>query len=94
MHWPTGAQGRGVLLTADVISVAADTRYVSFLRSFPNYLPLGKYAIDRIEDLLAPYDFDRIYGGWWHSVIDSSAKAALAESAKRYKQAIDGIYAA
>jgi hypothetical protein len=40
LHWAAGAEGRGVLLTADTINVVADRRYVSFMHSFPNLIPL------------------------------------------------------
>lgn len=92
LHWGAGAAGRGVLLTADVVSVAMDARYVSFLRSFPNYLPLGRRSIERIARLLEPLAFARIYGGWWHSTVAGDAKAALARSAARYLDAIEGRY--
>lgn len=92
LHWRDGTDGRGVLLTADIASVAADTRYVSFLRSYPNYIPLGRASVERIAATLEPYDFERIYGGWWHSVIAQDAKAALRRSATRYLAAIDGHY--
>lgn len=92
LHWRAGARGRGVLLTADVVSVAMDTRYVSFLRSFPNYLPLGGASVERIMRMLDPLQFERIYGGWWHSTVKGDARRALERSARRYLDAIDGIY--
>jgi hypothetical protein len=39
LHWPEGAEGRGVLLTGDIINVVQDRRYVSFMYSFPNLVP-------------------------------------------------------
>ena len=47
LHWPTGANGKGALLTGDIITVVQDRRYVSFLRSYPNLIPLGASAIRR-----------------------------------------------
>jgi len=35
-----------------------------------------------------PFDFDRIYGGWWDSIVASDAKAAVKRSAERYIKAI------
>ena len=40
-HWPAGANGKGALLTDDIIQVVQDRRYVSFMRSYPNLIPLG-----------------------------------------------------
>lgn len=38
LHWPAGAGGNSVLLTGDTIQVVSDRRYVSFMRSYPNYI--------------------------------------------------------
>src|SRR4051812_14213411 len=35
MHWPTGAEGKGVLLTGDILQVCMDRRHVSFMSSYP-----------------------------------------------------------
>ncbi len=35
LHWPAGANGKGALLTGDIIQVVRDRRYVSFMRSYP-----------------------------------------------------------
>ncbi len=42
LHWADGADGRGALLTGDTIYVVQDRRYVSFMRSFPNLIPLNE----------------------------------------------------
>src|SRR5579872_6335721 len=36
LHWPAGADGRGILLSGDTISVAADRNWTSFMYSYPN----------------------------------------------------------
>src|SRR3989449_10194479 len=64
LHWPAGANGKGALLTGDIITVVQDRRYVSFLRSYPNLIPLGSTAICRIIGAIKPFSFDHIYGGW------------------------------
>src|SRR5947209_13532059 len=40
LHWAQAVEGRGALLTGDVIQVGADRRSVSFMYSYPNYIPL------------------------------------------------------
>lgn len=35
LHWPSGAHGRGVLLTGDTITVVQDRDWVSFMWSYP-----------------------------------------------------------
>jgi glyoxylase-like metal-dependent hydrolase (beta-lactamase superfamily II) len=88
LHWPAGANGKGALLSGDIIQVVADRRYVSFMRSYPNLIPLGAAAILRILDTIAPYSFEQIYGAWWRANVLSNAKAAIERSAKRYLHAI------
>lgn len=78
----------GDLLTGDVIQVVADRKHLSFMYSFPNYIPLNAKAVRRIGAAVEPYDFDSIYGAWWGFMILSNAKAALAKSVKRYLRAI------
>jgi hypothetical protein len=88
MHWPAGAGGRGALLAGDIVQVAQDRRWVSFMYSFPNYIPLPASEIDRIASALEPYAFDRIYGAWWDRNVASDAKAAFWRSVERYKKAL------
>jgi len=88
LHWPTGPNDKGALLTGDIITVVQDRRYVSFMRSYPNLMPLGAAAIHRILETIEPFSFDQIYGGWWKAKVLSDAKAAVARSAERYLRAI------
>jgi glyoxylase-like metal-dependent hydrolase (beta-lactamase superfamily II) len=88
LHWPAGASGKGALLTGDIITVVQDHRYVSFMRSYPNLIPLGPAAMRRIVERIEPFSFDQIYGGWWSANVLSDAKAAVSRSAERYLHAI------
>ena len=90
LHWDGGADGRGVLLTGDTLPVVADRRYVSFMRSYPNYVPLPASAVRRIVERVSPLTFDRIYDGWWTSVLESDANAAVLRSAERYAHWVNG----
>lgn len=84
LHWPAGADGRGALLTGDIIQVVQDRQYVSFMRSYPNLIPLGPAAIHRIVETIEPFAFEQIYGAWWKANVLADAKAAVARSAERY----------
>lgn len=84
LHWPAGAAGRGALLTGDIIMVAQDRRYVSFMYSYPNMIPLPARAVRRIVAAVEPFAYDRIYGAWWERVVSADAQAAVARSAARY----------
>jgi hypothetical protein len=88
LHWPAGVEGKGVLLSGDILQVVSDRRYVSFMYSYPNLIPLPAAAVRRIVASVDPYPFDRIYGAWWERVVGTGAKAAVARSAERYIAAI------
>ncbi len=88
LHWSAGAQGQGALLTGDTIYVVADRRFVTFMYSYPNLIPLRAASIQRIATLLEPYAFERIYSAWFGSAIKEQAKAAVARSVTRYLNAI------
>lgn len=83
VHWAAGAAGAGALLTGDTITVGPDG-YVSFMRSYPNLIPLPADQLYRIRAAVAPYPYERVYGGWWPRVIDSGGKEAVRYSAERY----------
>lgn len=90
LHWRGGANGKGVLLCGDTIYVVADRRYVSFMRSYPNLIPLAAPAVRQIVERVRSFQFDRIYSAWFGAVLKENAKAALDLSAQRYIRAIAG----
>jgi hypothetical protein len=88
LHWPGGTGGRGALLTGDVVQVVLDRRYVSFMRSYPNLIPLSAGAVAKIIASIEPFAFEQIYGAWWQRNVLSDGKVALIRSAERYLHAI------
>jgi glyoxylase-like metal-dependent hydrolase (beta-lactamase superfamily II) len=84
LHWAAGAEGRGALLVGDTVQVVRDRRFVSFMRSYPNLIPLPATTVMRIAEILEPLPFDRVYGGWWDLVVEASAAEAVQASARRY----------
>lgn len=83
LHWPAGAEGRGALLSGDIIQVAADRRSAGFMRSYPNWIPLGPSAVRRIAEAAAPFAFERVYGAWWDRAILADGRAAVDRSVAR-----------
>jgi hypothetical protein len=83
LHWPGGAEGRGALLSGDIIQVAADRRSAGFMRSYPNWIPLGPSAVRRIADAVAPFAYERVYGAWWDRAILADGRAAVERSVAR-----------
>jgi hypothetical protein len=88
LYWRVAAEGKGALFTGDVVMVAMDRRSVSFMYSFPNYIPLNAAAVRHVADVVTPLAFDRIYGAWWGRNIASDAKALFGASVERYLAAI------
>jgi hypothetical protein len=90
LHWAGGAEGKGALLSADQPMVCMDRRWVTFLYSYPNMIPLGASAIRRIVSDLRPFAFERVYGGFPGRIVDRDGKGAVERSAERYLRAING----
>lgn len=90
LYWPAGAEGKGVLLTGDILQVVSDRRYVSFMYSYPNLIPLPASKVRQIVAAVEPFPFDRIYGAWWERIVATDAKAAVHRSAERYIAALEG----
>jgi hypothetical protein len=83
LHWPAGAEGRGALLAGDIIQVSADRKTAGFMRSYPNWIPLGANGVRRIAAAAAPFPFERVYGAWWDRCILADGKQAVAYSVER-----------
>lgn len=87
LHWAQGAGGRGALLSGDIVQVGPDKK-VSFMRSYPDLIPLDARSVQHIADVLEPWRFDPIYGAWWERIIATGGKHAMAYSVRRYLRAI------
>ncbi|HEX4307345.1 MAG TPA: hypothetical protein VHZ54_15020 [Solirubrobacterales bacterium] len=88
LHWPAGAEGRGALLTGDILQVVADRRWLTFMRSYPNLIPLPAAKVEAMAAAVEPLRFDRIYGAWFDRFIATDAHAAVRRSAERYVRAV------
>ena len=84
-------EGRGALLTGDIIQVVMDRRFVSFMHSYPNLIPLSPAAVSKILERIEPFAFEQIYGGWWKRNVLSEGKSAISRSVDRYLHAIDAL---
>jgi hypothetical protein len=88
LHDAAGANGKGVLYAGDNLQVCQDRRFVSFMRSYPNYIPLNAPAVERIAAAVEPFGFERIYGAFAHRNVSEHGKEAVARSVERYLSAI------
>jgi hypothetical protein len=84
MHWARGCEGRGALLSGDLLQVVLDRKHLGFMRSYPNYIPLGAAAVRTIAERVMPFDYDAIYGAFWNRVIPKDAKRAMQVSVARH----------
>jgi glyoxylase-like metal-dependent hydrolase (beta-lactamase superfamily II) len=80
----------GLLLVGDTMFITPGADRVSFIWSAPNRLPLPEGETRRAVQAVAPYAFERMYGGWWTPVIRADAKAILERSAARYVEILHG----
>ena len=85
---------RGALLTGDVVQLIPDRTHVSFMRSYPNIIPLSAPAVVRIGATLEPFAFDVIYGAFFDRVIPRGGKDAVRRSVARYIAIVTGDGAA
>lgn len=90
LHWRDGSDGRGALLSGDIIQVVQDRRWVSFMYSYPNFIPLSAAKVRRIVEAVEPFEFDRIYGAFHGKVVEQDGKEAMRRSAERYIEALEG----
>jgi len=88
LHWKNGSNGKGALLSGDILQVVPDRKHVSFMYSYPNQVPLSSETVENMVEKLANYRFDRIYGAWWNRIIEAGAKERVTLSARRYIQHI------
>ncbi len=90
LHLAGGAGRRGVVCAGDILTVATDRKWLSFMRSYPNFIPLSARAVEHIEKAMQPFAFDALYGHYFDRVIPRDAKAVLEKSIARYVAAIEG----
>jgi hypothetical protein len=87
LHW---AKGPGILCSADIATVTQDRKFLTFMRSYPNFIPLSAREVEGIATALQPFRYDRIYGHYFDRVIANNAKDVMATSVARYLAAIAG----
>ncbi|HWC23370.1 MAG TPA: hydrolase [Flexivirga sp.] len=90
-HWEHGADGRGTLLSGDTIMSNPDRRSVSFMRSYPNRIPLSGNVVLRIADRVKPLAFEEIWNNFGLAV-PTDAAAAVQQSAQRHAAWVRGDF--
>src|SRR6201988_910512 len=91
LHRASGEGGRGALMTGDMPQVCPDRRYVSFMYSYPNFIPVDSATVRDIVSKLEPYNYSRLYGAWPKFAVEGDPKIVLRRSAERYLRAIGDL---
>jgi glyoxylase-like metal-dependent hydrolase (beta-lactamase superfamily II) len=93
-HYPGGTvlydRERSTLLSGDILQVIPDRRYVSFMWSYPNLIPLSAVEVQHIAAALEPWQFDRILGAWWDRLVPRDGNEVVRRSAERYAARLEG----
>ncbi|MEC3885736.1 MBL fold metallo-hydrolase [Halobacillus sp. HZG1] len=87
LHIEKGTEG--LLMTGDIIQVVADHRWVSFMYSYPNLIPLPAFKVAEIAEKVKGLAFHRIYNAF-HHVVKAKADEVVRDSAERYIRALKG----
>ena len=90
LHWKRGPRAGGTLFPGDALQVVLDRRHVSFMYSYPNYIPMQTSAVRALRERLARFDFADVYGYTWGRNIISGARAAVDASFDRHLAAVTG----
>lgn len=88
LHWKNGPRLGGALFPGDALQVVADRRHVSFMYSYPNFIPMHPDAVRSIRKRIEPYTFDDVFGYYFGRNILGDGKKAVMGSFDRYFQAI------
>ncbi|WP_426689195.1 MBL fold metallo-hydrolase [Rhodanobacter ginsengiterrae] len=88
LHWKDGPRAGGALFSGDAPHVVSDRRHVSFMHSYPNFMPMPPTAVRGMQERLAGYDFEDVYGFTWGRNIIGAGRSAVDASFERYLSAI------
>jgi hypothetical protein len=89
LHWEGGADGRGALLSGDIVQVIPDRAHVGFMYSYPNLIPLPEASVRRIAEALEGFAFETIHGAWWGRIVRADGSGVVSRSAARYARALE-----
>lgn len=89
LHWAAGAGGAGALFTGDTMMIVADPRWVTFMYSYPNLIPLDAATVRAIALAVRAYPFDQLYDAF-NPAITQDATGIVQRSAERYARHVGG----
>ncbi|HZD12065.1 MAG TPA: hypothetical protein VE177_00910, partial [Candidatus Binatus sp.] len=74
----------GVVLAGDTMHVEMDRRWVSFMYSYPNHIPLPSIKVREIASQMRPYKYKELFSAFIGKQIIRKADYRVQLSAKRY----------
>lgn len=80
-----------MLLSGDTVAGTPDEHWVSFLRSYPNKVPLSAAVVEKIANRVLQLQFDRLYDNVGGQVREDAA-GWVRRSAERYVAWVRGDF--
>lgn len=90
VRW-TGPDGRGVVLSGDTVATTPGEHWVSFMRSYPNKVPLSGAVVSVVAGRVLSSPFDRLYDNFGGRV-SGHADDWVRRSAERYISWVRGDF--
>ena len=88
LHWKDGPRRGGALFPGDALQVVQDRRHVTFMYSYPNYIPMKPSDVRSMRSRLEGYEFDDVFGYTWGRNIIGGGRKAVDDSFARYLKAV------
>ena len=88
LHWQDARRPAGALFPGDALQVVFDRRHVTFMYSYPNYIPMHPEDVRAMRTRLDGYEFDDVYGYTWGRNIIGGGRRAVDASFDRYLRAV------
>jgi hypothetical protein len=84
LHW----ESRGALFVGDSPQVATNRRGVSFMYSYPNYIPMRSSDVRAMHERLASFEYEDVFGYSLGRNIIGRGRAAVNDSFDRFFAAV------
>ncbi len=88
IHWRDGPRKGGALFPGDALQVVMDRRHVTFMYSYPNYVPMKTSDVRAMRARLTGYAFEDVYGFTWGRMIIGGGRDAVERSFDRFLGAV------
>ncbi len=88
IHWRDGPRRGGALFPGDALQVVLDRRHVTFMYSYPNYVPMKTSDVRAMRERLKDFAFEDVYGFTWGRNIIGGGRAAVDASFERFLAAV------